>query len=114
MVQNFIKNSLVETSLVIQWIRILLPMQGAQVQSLVQEDSTCQAKPKALVLQLLSPHSRAHKLQLLKSVCLEAVLTTREALQWEAGAPQQRAALACCHLEKSRTQQQRLSATKNK
>ena len=89
-------------------------MQGTQVQSLVQEDSTCQAKPKACVLPLLSPHSRAHKLQLLKSVCLEAVPTAREGPQWEAGAPQRRAALACRHLEKSRMRQQRLSATKNK
>ena len=29
------------TSLVVQWLRILLPMQGARVQSLVQEDPTC-------------------------------------------------------------------------
>lgn len=29
------------TSLVVQWIRIYLPMLGIQVQSLVQEDSTC-------------------------------------------------------------------------
>ena len=29
------------TSLVVQWIRIHLPMQETQVQSLVQEDSTC-------------------------------------------------------------------------
>ena len=30
------------TSLVVQWIRIRLPMQETQDQSLVQEDSTCQ------------------------------------------------------------------------
>ena len=29
------------TSLVAQWLRILLPMQGTWVRSLVQEDSTC-------------------------------------------------------------------------
>ena len=29
------------TSLVIHWLRIHLPVQGIQVQSLVQEDSTC-------------------------------------------------------------------------
>ena len=29
------------TSLVAQWLRILLPMQGTQVQALVQEDPTC-------------------------------------------------------------------------
>ena len=30
-----------ETSLVVQWLRIYLPKQGTQVQSLVQEDPTC-------------------------------------------------------------------------
>ena len=29
------------TSLVVQWLRIRLPMQGTQVQDLAQEDSTC-------------------------------------------------------------------------
>ena len=29
------------TSLVVQWLRIHLPMQGTQVRSLVQEDPTC-------------------------------------------------------------------------
>ena len=29
------------TSLVVQWLRIRLPMQGAWVRSLVQEDPTC-------------------------------------------------------------------------
>ena len=29
------------TSLVAQWLRIHLPMQGTQVQCLVQEDPTC-------------------------------------------------------------------------
>ena len=34
------------TSLVAQWIRIHLPMQGTQVQSLVREDSTCHGATK--------------------------------------------------------------------
>ena len=35
------------TSLVVQWLRIHLPMKGTQVQSLVQEDPTChKAWPK--------------------------------------------------------------------
>ena len=29
------------TSLVVHWLRILLPMQGTQVRALVQEDPTC-------------------------------------------------------------------------
>ena len=31
----------IETSLLVQWLRICLPMQGTQVGPLVQEDSTC-------------------------------------------------------------------------
>ena len=38
-------------SLVIQWIRIHLPMKGTQVQSLVWKDSRCQGATKAYVLQ---------------------------------------------------------------
>ena len=36
-----LKNSYWRASLVAQWIRIYLPMQGTQVRSLVQEDPTC-------------------------------------------------------------------------
>ena len=35
------------TSLVVQWLRILLPMQGTQVQSLVQ-DPTCHGASKTV------------------------------------------------------------------
>ena len=34
------------TSLVAQWLRIRLPMQGTRVQSLVQEDPTCRGTTK--------------------------------------------------------------------
>ena len=33
---------MVRASLVVQWLRIRLPMQGTRVQSLVQEDPMCQ------------------------------------------------------------------------
>ena len=33
--------SIKTASLVVQWLRICLPIQGTQVRSLVQEDSTC-------------------------------------------------------------------------
>ena len=33
-------------SLVVQWLRIRLPMQGARVQALVQEDPTCHGAAK--------------------------------------------------------------------
>ena len=41
------------TFLVVQWIRIHLPMQETQVQSLVWEDSTCHRATKAHVPKLL-------------------------------------------------------------
>ena len=34
------------TSLVVQWLRILLPIQGTQVRALVQEDPTCRRATK--------------------------------------------------------------------
>ena len=36
------------TSLVVQWIRIHLLMQGTQVQSLVKEDSICRVATKPM------------------------------------------------------------------
>ena len=41
-----IKNDLVGTSLMAQWLRIRLPMQETWVQSLVQEDPTCRGATK--------------------------------------------------------------------
>ena len=37
---------LISASLVVQWLRIRLPMQGMWVQSLVQEDSSCHKATK--------------------------------------------------------------------
>ena len=71
------QNRVPRTFLVVQWIKICLPMQGTWVQSLVQEDSTCPChramKPQLTQQpQLLKPeHSRAHEPQLL-SLCAAA------------------------------------------
>ena len=35
-------------SLVVQWLRIRLPMQGTQVRALVQEDPTCRGATKPM------------------------------------------------------------------
>ena len=55
-------------SLVVQWLRIFLSMQGTQVRTLVQEDPTCRraTKPRR-------HNYRARVPQLLKLVCLEPV-----------------------------------------
>ena len=72
------------TSLVAQWLRIHLPMQGTRVRALVREDPTCRgaAKPTrhnywACVPQLLSPHAFSPR--------------------WETRAPQQRVAPTRCN-----------------
>ena len=81
-------------SLVAQWLRIRLPMQGTRVRALVQEEPTCRRATKpgrrnywACALESASHnysslHSRAHALQQEKPP------------QWEARTPQQRVAPA--------------------
>ena len=44
--QLYFKNKQIGTSLVAQWLRICLPMQGTRVQSLVREDPTCHRATK--------------------------------------------------------------------
>ena len=43
------------TSLVAQWLRIHLPMQGTRVRALVQEDPTCHATTEARVPRARAP-----------------------------------------------------------
>ena len=40
-IETLIKNLPTGASLVVQWLRICLPMQGTQVRALVWEDPTC-------------------------------------------------------------------------
>ena len=40
------KEGITGTSLVVQWLRIRLPMQGTRVRALVQEDPTCRGATK--------------------------------------------------------------------
>ena len=42
----FLKKTILGTSLVVQWLRIRLPMQGTRVRALVQEDPTCHGAAK--------------------------------------------------------------------
>ena len=71
-------------SLVAQWLRIHLPMQGTWVQALVQEDPTCHgaAKPVchnywACALEPASHNYWAHVPQLLKPARLEPMLCNK-------------------------------------
>ena len=72
------------TSLVVQWLRIRLPMQGTRVRALVREGPTCRGATKPRAPQLLSLCSRARRPQLLSPRA-----TTTEAHVPRAGAPQQ-------------------------
>ena len=73
-------------SLVVQWLRICLVMQGTSVPSRVQDDPTCRtyraAKPLyhsegASILEPMSQSYRAQALQLLKPACLEPMLQNK-------------------------------------
>ena len=76
------------TSLVAQWLRIHLPMQGTRVWALVREDPTCRGATKPVRLNYW-----AHMPQLPKTTDLEPVLCNKEKPpQWEARAPQRRVA----------------------
>ena len=66
----YIPNS--QTSLVAQWLRIRLPMQGTRVQALVREDPTCRGATKPV-----RHNYWAHAPQLLKPTCLEHVLCNK-------------------------------------
>ena len=72
------------TSLVVQWLRIRLPMQGSRVQALVRQDPTCRGATKpvrhnywACTLEPTSHNYWACMLQLLKPMRLEPVLRSK-------------------------------------
>ena len=65
-------------SLVVQWLRICLPMQGTWVQSLVLEGPTCRGATKPVhAPQLFSLCSRAREPQLLRPTCQQPVLHSK-------------------------------------
>ena len=70
------------TSLVVQWLRICLPMQGTRVRALVREDPTCRGATKPA-----SHNCWARVTQLLKLVCLEPVLHDKKPPQWAVRTP---------------------------
>ena len=81
---NNLKNWQAGISLVTQWLRIRLPMQGTWVRSLVREDPTCRGATKpvrhnywACALEPMSHNYWAHVPQLLKPVRLEPELRNK-------------------------------------
>ena len=101
-------------SLVVQWIRICLAMQGTGVQSLFWEDSTCKGATKSVCHKYW-----AHELQLLNLLDLKPVLHDKRNHHDEKPShcsrvtpALEKATLAA--LEKVLVQQQRPCAAKNK
>ena len=103
------------TSLLVQWLRIHLPMQGIQVRALVWEDPTCRraAKPMhhnywACALEPVCHNYWAHVPQLLSPRATTTEAHTPKArapqqaklLQWEACTPQQGVAPGHCNYRK--------------
>ena len=86
----FCKNSCIGTSLVAQWLRIHLPMQGTRVRSLVLEDPTCRGATKPMchnywtcALEPVSHNYWARVPQLLKPARLEPVLQNKRSCRNE-------------------------------
>ena len=96
-------------SLVAQWLRIRLPMQGTRIRALVQEDPTCRGATKpvrhnywacalepashnywARVPQLLSPRATTTEVHVPRARALQQ----EKPPQWEVRAPQRRVAPA--------------------
>ena len=67
--KNF-KKPVLGASLVVQWLRIPLPMQGTRVRSLVREDPTCCGATKPMCYLACVP-------QLLKPAYLEPLLLNK-------------------------------------
>ena len=101
------------TSLVAQWLRIRLSMQGTWVRSLAWEDPTCHGATKpashnywARVPHLLSPRATTAEARTPRAHALQQ----EKPLQWEARTLQWRVAPLSPQLEKARVQQGRPSA----
>ena len=108
------------SSLVAQWLRIRLPMQGTQVWSLVREDPTCHGatKPMHHNYWACAPEPACHNywarvLQLLKPGHLEPVPATRSHRN-EKPVHRTKSSPRSPQLEKARAQQGRPNTAKNK
>ena len=108
------------TSLVVQWRRIHLPMQGTQVQCLIWEDSTCRGATKSMLHNYwtCAPELKSHNywapvLQLLKPECWSSVVRNRKSPQWDLHTAV-KSGSSSPQLEKACAKQQRSSAAKNK
>ena len=99
-----LKNTFFRASLVMQWLRIHLPMQGTRVRALVREYPTCHGATKPMChnywacalepasYNYWSPHDTTTEACMPRACALQQ----EKPLQWEARAPQWRVA-PCRH-----------------
>ena len=110
-----------EASLVVQWLRIRLPMQGTRVWALVREDPTCRGATKpvrhnywACALEPTSHNYWACKPQLLSPRTYSPCSTTREATTMRSPCTATKSSPRSPQLEKAHAQQWRPNTAKNK
>ena len=115
------KKSDLGASLVAQWLRIRLPMQGTRVWALVWEDPTCRGATKlmrhnfwACALEPASHNYWARAPQLLRPMHLQPMLRNKRSHHNEKPAHRTKSSPHSLLLEKPRVQQQRPNAVKNK
>ena len=110
---NYIQYPVIGTSLVAQWLRIRLPMQGTRVRTLLQEDSTCRRATKPVRHKYwacaLEPASHNYWSQCTQSPCS----ATREATAMRGPLTATKSSPLSPQLEKAGAQQQRPNAAKN-
>ena len=116
-----LKKNFFRASLVAQWLRICLPMQGTRVWALVWEDPTCLGATKpmhhnywACTLELTRHNYWAHVSQLLKTAHLEPMLRNKRSHLNEKAAHRNESSPCSPQLEKAHAQQQRPNTAKNK
>ena len=116
-----LKNTHCWNSLVAQWLRICLPMQGTQVQALAREDPTCRGAMKPVrhnywtcALEPKSHNYWTRVPQLLKPTHLEPVLRNRrEATAMRSLHTTKKSSPCSPQLEKAHVRQWRPNAAKN-
>ena len=116
-----IKNINIGTSLVAQWLRICLPMQGTWVRALVREDPTWRGTTKpvhhnywACALESMRCNYWACVPQLLKPARLDPVLRNKRSHRNEKPCTATKSSPCSLQLEKACVQQRRPNAAINK
>ena len=112
--KSVFKNDPLRTSLVVRWIGIHLPVQGAQVSSLVWEDSTCHRAAKQVHCNYWACFLKPASHNYWSLYALEPILRSKRSHCNEKPVHPIKSSSHLLQLEKACMQQQRPSTTKNK